>query len=143
MQVKIVRIEKDLPLPSYQTEGAAAFDLYSRIAYTFAPQETKLLPANLIVEIPKGYALILAARSSLGRKKGLILRNGIGIIDQDYHGPEDELGMLLHNATNEPVPVERGERLLQGMFVPIGIAEWLEVDQIETESRGGFGSTGK
>lgn len=142
MKVKIVRVEKDLPLPEYHTEGAVAFDLYSRQAETLAPGEMKFLPANLIIEVPQGHALIIAARSSLGKKKGLAVVNSIGIIDQDFHGPEDELRLLLKNLGDAPVSVERGERLCQGLIVPVAKAEWDEVELIKQESRGGFGSTG-
>jgi dUTP pyrophosphatase len=142
MKVRIVRIEKDLPLPEYHTEGAVAFDMYTREAATIAPGESALLPTNFIIQVPEGYALVLAARSSLGKKKGLTLVNGIGVIDQDFHGPADELGIFVKNFTDAPVTVERGERLAQGLIVPIAKAEWEEVESIKEESRGGFGSTG-
>ena len=142
MQIKIVRIDKSLPLPKYETSGSVAFDLYSRTDETVKPSELKLLPSNLIIEVPLGHALILAARSSLGRKKGLALRNGIGIIDQDYHGPKDEIGILVYNFSEQTVEVKKGERLAQAMIVPVAKAEWHEVEAIKDNSRGGFGSTG-
>jgi dUTP pyrophosphatase len=142
MKVRIVRIEKDLPLPRYETAGAVAFDLYTRQAATIPPGEMAMLGTNLIIGVPDGHALVIAARSSLSKKKGLAFRNGIGIIDQDYHGPEDEVRMLVWNFTDTPVSVERGERLAQGMILPIAKAEWEEVESIKEESRGGFGSTG-
>lgn len=141
MKVRIARIEKDLPLPAYQTGGATAFDLYSREAATVPPGEMTMLGTNVVIEVPVGHTLVIAARSSLSRKKGLAFRNGIGIIDQDYNGPEDEIRMLVWNFTSEPVSVERGERLAQGLIVPIARAEWEEVDAMSQESRGGFGST--
>jgi dUTP pyrophosphatase len=142
MKIKIVRIEKDLPLPEYKTEGAVAFDLYTRDAATIAPKDSALLRTNLIVEVPEGHALVLAARSSLGPKRGLIMRNAIGIIDRDYHGPEDEIKLFVYNFTSEPVSIERGERLAQGLILPVARAEWEEVSEMKEESRGGFGSTG-
>jgi dUTP pyrophosphatase len=141
MQVKITRVDKSLPLPEYQTKGAVAFDIYTREDAVIAAGERKLLPSNLIVKVPEGYALILASRSSTS-KRGLASPHGIGIIDQDYHGPEDEIHIQVHNFTNAPVEVKRGDRIAQGMFVPIGLAEWEETDSIAKESRGGFGSTG-
>lgn len=141
MKVKIVRIDKALPLPDYHTEGAVAFDLYSRIDQTIEPNQTILLPSNLIIEVPKGHALILAARSSL-TKKGLRLSNSIGVIDQDYHGPTDEIGILVYNFSANSVMVTKGDRIAQGLIVPISRPEWEEVDSIKEESRGGFGSTG-
>lgn len=142
MKIKIVRIDKSLPLPEYKTEGAVAFDFYSREDAIISPKESELLSANFIIEVPKGYALILAARSSLGKKKGLAIRNGIGILDQDYNGPDDEIHMLVYNFTDKPVEIKKGERIAQGLIIPILRAEWKEVDSIKKVSRGGFGSTG-
>lgn len=142
MKVRIVRIEKDLPLPAYQTGGAAAFDFYTREAATIPPGGGAMLGTNLIIEVPEGHALVLAARSSLTYKKGLAFRSGIGIVDQDYHGPADEIKMNVYNFTDAPVSVARGERMGQGMIMPIAKAEWEETEQLKEESRGGFGSTG-
>ena len=142
MKVKITRVDKSFPLPKYETNGSVAFDLYSRIDEVIEPQTMKILPSNLIIEVPAGYALVLAARSSLAKKKNLVLRNGIGVIDEDYHGPQDEIGLLLYNISEDPVKVEKGERLAQGLILPIDRAEWEEVDSITKSSRGGFGSTG-
>lgn len=141
MRVKIVRIEKDLPLPEYKTQGAVAFDFSTRVDALIAPHACAILPSNLIIEVPAGYALVMPHRSSL-HKKGLSSVNGIGVIDQDYHGSKDEIGILVYNFTDAPVAVKRGDRLAQGLIVPIAKAEWEEVEQIKEESRGGFGSTG-
>lgn len=141
MRIKITRIDKSLPLPEYQTTGAVAFDMYSREDAVIAPGELKLLPSNLIVEVPKGYALLIKPRSSLSKKKGLDLRSS-QLIDQDYHGPKDEIGVMVYNFTDAASEVKRGERIAQGFLVPIERAEWEEVDVIASESRGGFGSTG-
>ena len=141
MKVKIKRIDKTLPLPEYQTAGSVGFDLYSRIDATFAAAEIKDLPSNLIIEVPEGHFLMVTARSSLP-KKGLALANSVGVVDQDFHGPEDELHLRLINFTNSPVSVKRGERLAQGLILPIERAEWVEGDELGKNSRGGFGSTG-
>ena len=142
MQIKIKRIDKSLPLPEYHTAGAVAFDFYSRIDATITPHDTAMLPSNFIIQTPSGYMLMIAARSSLAKKKGLKLANGIGVIDQDYCGETDEINLLIHNYTNQAVKIERGERLCQGVFVKIDKAQWEEVDKISDQSRGGFGSTG-
>ena len=141
MKVKIKRIDQSLPLPQYQTNGSVAFDVGSRVDAVLQPGEVKILPSNLIIEVPAGHALILSARSSLANK-GLKLANGIGVIDQDFHGREDEIGILLHNFTASPVEVKKGERLAQGLIIPVERVEWDEVDEIKKTSRGGFGSTG-
>jgi dUTP pyrophosphatase len=85
----------------------------------------------------------MAARSSLSFKKGLKQANGIGVIDSDFCGPNDEISIAVHNFTNEPVTVERGERIAQGLFVKVEQAVWNEVAEMTAASRGGFGSTGK
>ena len=141
MKLKIVRIDKTLPLPEYKTIGSAAFDMYTRIDVTIRPKETVIVPSNLIIEVPIGYFLLLASRSSTG-KKGLFRPNGIGVIDQDFHGPKDEIGIMVYNITDEPIELKRGDRIAQGLILPIEKAEWEEVEVIKTESRGGFGSTG-
>ena len=141
MKLRLVRIDKTLPLPEYQTQGAVAFDLYTRVDATILPREKATLPSNLIVEVPEGYFLMIAARSSLP-KRGLMLSNGIGVLDQDYHGPKDEVGILVYNFTDAPVEVRRGDRLAQALIVPTLKAEFEEVESIKEESRGGFGSTG-
>lgn len=142
MKIKIARVDKELPLPQYHTAGAVAFDLYARTAETIPPGEIRLVPANFIVEVPAGHALVIASRSSTPKKKGLMLPNAIGVIDQDYHGPEDELKILVRNFTDMPTVVERGERIAQALILPILQVEFEEVEKIKEESRGGFGTTG-
>ncbi len=143
MQVTIKRIDQSLPLPEYHTSGAAGFDFYAREAATIAPHSLAKIPSNLIIATPPGYALIMAARSSLSLKKGLKQANGIGVIDSDYCGPEDEISIAVHNFTDQPVTVERGERIAQGLFIKVEQAAWNEVAEMSGASRGGFGSTGK
>ncbi|MFH1565429.1 MAG: dUTP diphosphatase [bacterium] len=142
MKIKIKRIDKTLPLPKYHTAGAVAFDLYSRVDDNIKAGEIKLLPANFIIKTPNGYMLLVASRSSLAKKKSLKLANGVGIIDQDYCGEDDEIHLLLHNYSSQDVEIEKGERLAQAMFVRIDKAELEEVEEMDSKSRGGFGSTG-
>jgi len=142
MDIKIKRVDNTLPLPEYHTDGAVAFDIYTRQDAHIAPRSFEKLPSNLIIQIPHGYALIIAPRSSSAPKKGLTMRNGIGIIDQDFCGEHDEISILVYNFTTEEKIIERGERIAQGLFVPIEQAVWQEVDTMEHNSRGGFGTTG-
>ncbi len=142
MFVEIKRVDQALPLPRHETAGAVAFDLIARETKTIAADEIVLVPVNVIVATPPGYMLMIAARSSLARKKNLILPNSIGVIDQDYCGPEDELLVQLWNIGRAPVAVERGERIAQAMFVKIERAEWTEVEAMKAPSRGSFGTTG-
>ncbi|MBP7057787.1 dUTP diphosphatase [Candidatus Gracilibacteria bacterium] len=141
-KVKIKRVDTSLPLPQYATSGAVAFDVIARVETVIKPGEVELVPGNVIVEIPKNYMLILACRSSTPIKRGLMSPHGIGIIDQDYCGPADELKVQLYNFTKEAVTVARGERIAQGIFARIDRFEWEEVEEMEKPSRGGFGSTG-
>lgn len=141
MKVKIKRIDKSLPLLQYQTRGAVAFDFYSREDLSVPARTTKILPSNFIIEVPEGYFLMISARSSLA-KKGLILANGVGIIDQDYHGPDDEIGISVYNFSDSPVQIKKGDRLAQGLIIPVERVEWEEGEQMGENSRGGFGSTG-
>ncbi len=142
MQVKIKRLDTSLPLPEYQTPGAVAFDLYSREDLIVPAKNIALVPSNFIIEVPLSYALILTARSSLAKKKGLMLANGVGTIDNDYCGPEDEIKISVYNFTDSDVAITKGERLAQGLFMKIDQGEWEEVSEIKETSRGGFGSTG-
>jgi dUTP pyrophosphatase len=139
MKVRIKRIDKDLPLPEYHTSGAVAFDVIARTTVVLPPQSVERIPVNIVVEIPKGYMLFLKDRSSTAKKKGLICT--AGFIDQDFCGDEDELLLQFYNFQNQPVTVERGERLGQAAFVRIDIAEWEEVDTMNRANRGGFGTS--
>lgn len=143
MKVKIKLIDSTLPLPQYQTDGSVAFDLYARQTTTIKPWEPTIIPANVIIEVPKGYFLMLASRSSTPIKKNLMVANGIGVIDEDYHGDKDEIGVQVLNFSKESVIVERGERIAQALLVSIAkVVEFDVVESIKKESRGGFGSTG-
>jgi len=141
VKVRIKRIDGSLPLPTYATGGSVAFDLFARETTRISPGEIALVPANVIIETPKGYALILALRSSTPRKKGLLKPHGVGIIDQDYCGEGDELKIQVYNFTAKEVIVDKGERIAQGMFVKIEKNEWEETAKMG-KTRGGFGSTG-
>lgn len=141
MKVKIKRIDKSLPLPTYQTSGSVGFDIYSREDMEIQPREIALIPGNIIVETPQGYMLLVALRSSTPRKKGLIKPHGIGVIDNDYCGEGDEVKVQVYNNTDHVVKVDKGERVAQGIFVKVDRFEWEEADQMG-KARGGFGSTG-
>ena len=142
MKVRIKRIDKELPLPMYETDGSVAFDIVCRVDTVIGPKSIVRVPGNVIVEVPEGYALVVASRSSTPVKKSLWKPHGIGIVDQDYCGESDEIMMLMYNFSDEPVTVKRGERISQGMFVKVDKAEWVEVEEMKKDSRGGFGSTG-
>lgn len=142
MKVKIKRIDKNLPLPVYETGGSVGFDILAREDTLVEAKSIALVPGNIIVEVPTSYMLIIASRSSTPHKKGLTPPHGFGIIDHDYCGPADEIKIQVYNFKDEPVTVLRGEKIAQGVFVHIDKFDWEEVDEIRAESRGGFGSTG-
>ncbi|GAC1568101.1 MAG: dUTP diphosphatase [Ktedonobacteraceae bacterium] len=129
-------------MPTYATAGSVGFDLFCREDTEIAPRTIELIPGNVIVRIPDGYMLMLTLRSSTPIRKGLLIPNGVGIIDQDYCGEGDELKIQVLNFREEAVLVKRGERIAQGIFVPTGRAIWNEVEEMG-KGRGGFGSTGK
>ena len=143
MKVRITRLRPDVPLPRYLTPGSVCFDLTCIEDATIAPGEMKRLPTGLIIATPPGYMLLIAARSSTPLKKGLVLANGIGIIDQDYCGPDDEFKTLVRNITDKPVEIKKGDRICQAGFVRMDNAEWDEGPCVTPESRGGIGSTGR
>jgi len=142
MKVKIKRIDKSLPLPVYETGGSVGFDLLAREDVEIKPDEIALIPANVIVEVPKGYALILASRSSTPKKHGLTKPHGIGVIDNDYNGPNDEIKIQVHSFRNKTVIIKKGTKIAQGLFVKVDQLQFEEIDEVTGESRGGFGSTG-
>ena len=142
MKVKIKRIDKELQLPIYQTSGSVAFDVVCRTDTTVAPKSIARIPGNIIIKVPEGYALIIALRSSAPVKKSLMKPHGIGILDNDYCGEEDEMIIQVYNFSDSVVEVKRGERIAQAMLVKVEKADLVEVDKMDDTSRGGFGSTG-
>ena len=143
MKVRIKRIDKSLPLPIYETGGSVGFDLLAREEIIIKPDSIELIPANAIVEVPKGYSLIVASRSSTPRKHGLTKPHGIGIIDQDYCGEKDEIKIQMMNFTKKSVTIKKGTKIAQGLFIRTDRFEFVEVNEVKKESRGGFGSTDK
>lgn len=140
MKVQITRIDSSLPLPRYESSGATGFDFITRETTVIDAGKIALVPSNVIVKVPEGYALLIIPRSSLPRKKALVCPHSIGVIDQDYCGPEDEIKVQVQNISDQPVTIAKGERIAQGLFVRADTAEWEEIETKE-KSRGGFGST--
>ncbi|HLD70887.1 MAG TPA: dUTP diphosphatase [Negativicutes bacterium] len=142
LQVAIKRFDKEIPLPEFKTEGAAAFDLCARLAVEIPPKEFAYVPLNVAVQTPPGCFLLLVARSST-HKKGIWMANGVGIGDPDFSGDADEYSAVYYNFTDKPVPVEKGERIAQGLIVRREKIRWQEVDTMPNKTRGGWGTTGK
>lgn len=142
MNVSLCRIDETLELPKYETDGAFAFDFITREDTTIPPRGIGLVPANVIIQCPPNLALLILPRSSLMRKKNLLIPNAPGLIDADYHGEKDEIKIQVLNFTDEPVLVSRGERIAQGLFVHIERVNFTDSHIPSNISRGGFGSTG-
>jgi len=142
MNVQIHRIDPELPLPKFHTDGSFAFDFLARENVEIPPKGLHFIPGNVIVACPENLALLILPRSSLFRKKSLIVPNSPGLIDQDYCGPEDEILIQVLNMSDETVMVERGERVAQGLFVKTEKITFQEMEKPACNSRGGFGSTG-
>ena len=131
-----------MPLPTYATAESAGFDLSAAADLTIPPGQIKLVPTGLVIEVPSGYFLGIFARSSTPLKRGLMVANGVGIIDPDYAGPEDEVRIQVLNISAGDVSVRRGDRLAQGIVLPAPRVSWDETTALRQETRGGFGSTG-
>src|SRR6188472_2152085 len=138
MQIRIRRLDATVPLPTYATAESAGFDLSASAEVTVAPRQIALVPTGLVIEVPAGFFLGIFARSSTPLKRGLVVANGVGIVDPDYSGPEDEVRIQVLNVTRDEVLVVRGDRLAQGVILPAPRVEWREVDadELRQESRG-------
>ncbi len=133
-----------LPLPAYETSGAAGMDLRAAVA---EPQllragERFLCPTGLRVAIPPGYEGQVRPRSGLALKQGVTCLNSPGTIDSDYRG---ELKVILANLGAHDIVIDRGERIAQLVFAPVVQATWVQGETLEATQRGagGFGSTGR
>ena len=142
MRLKIRRLDSNVSLPSYGTDEAAGFDLAASHDLDIAPGQVGLVRTGLVIEVPTGHFLAIFARSSSPLKRGLLVANGVGVVDPDYSGPNDEIMIQLLNFTAAVVAVRRGDRLAQGIVLPAPRVTWQEVSEIRDVTRGGFGATG-
>jgi dUTP pyrophosphatase len=143
VNTRITRLDPSVSIPAYQTAGAAGFDLAASCDMSIQPGEVTLVPTGLVIEVPDGHFLGVFARSSTPLKRGLMVANGVGVVDSDYCGPDDEIKIEVFNFTAAPVAVRRGDRLAQGVIIPFVRATWAEVDRPARDTRGGFGKTGR
>ncbi|MDD2500748.1 MAG: dUTP diphosphatase [Geobacter sp.] len=148
IETKIVNplIGSSIPLPQYATDGSAALDLRACLdqAVTVAPSETVTIPSGIAISIhDPNLVAILAPRSGLGIKHGIVLANTIGVIDSDYQG---EIKIGIRNQGSEPYSIQPGERICQMLFIPVVQASLRVVEEFSQETErgeGGFGHTGK
>jgi dUTP pyrophosphatase len=164
VQVEVINEAPDLPLPKYETAGAAGMDLLAAVTEDVVipacsveaisePGEGRslvqklvakpgkaLIPTGLKIALPPGYELQIRGRSGLAAKNGVIAH--FGTIDEDYRGP---IGVILFNLSDEPLVIKRGMRIAQAVVAPVIQVEWKKADELGKTDRGegGFGSTGK
>jgi len=137
--------DPQLPLPSYQTAGAAGMDILADTNHkklTLKPNQRLLVKSGLCFEIPVGYEVQIRPRSGLALKHGVTLVNAPGTIDSDYRG---EVGVILINFGDEDFQVNHGDRIAQLVFASVircGIVE-TEFLSETTRNQSGFGSTGR
>jgi dUTP pyrophosphatase len=141
LTVRITSIHPDAVLPEYQTIDAAGFDLAAVTKVTVEPGGVALVPTGLVIKVPQRMFLGIFARSSTPVKRGLMVANGVGVIDPDYCGPTDEVKIAVMNFTGEPVTVRAGDRIAQGIFLESPRITWVE-GEADGHARGGFGSSG-
>ncbi|MFM7232067.1 MAG: dUTP diphosphatase [bacterium] len=143
--VRIQRLPhaEGLPLPSYETEGAAGMDVRAAVAetLTLAPGAIALVPTGLAIEVPPGFEMQVRPRSGLAAKHGITLPNSPATIDSDYRG---EVRVIVQNLGPEPFTIERGLRIGQFVLQRVPRVRWEEVAELSTTARGagGFGHTG-
>ena len=142
IRVKILR--EGAKLPTYGTAEAAGADLYACLEapVTIAPGGSAFLPTGIALEVPKGCAGLIYARSGMACKRGLAPANKVGVVDSDYRG---EITVVLHNHGSQPQTVESGERIAQFIITPVLTPAYETAEDLTDTVRnsGGFGSTGK
>ena len=140
--VKIKKLNENAVIPTYGSPYSAGADLYSAMEdVTIAPHATLLIKTGLALELPVGFAGLIYARSGLASKRGLAPANKVGVIDCDYRG---EVMVALHNHSEIPQVIAKGERIAQLVITPYVVADFEEADELSETVRGegGFGSTG-
>lgn len=145
VRVLDARIGDTIPMPRYATEGAAGLDLRACLdaALTLAPGDAELIPTGIALHIARAdRAAMILPRSGLGHKHGIVLGNGVGLIDSDYQGP---LYVSCWNRGRAPFTIEVGERIAQLVIVPVVQAAFDVVEDFDASARGagGFGSSGR
>ena len=141
-----IKLSRGMSAPTYATAGSAAVDLRAALdegqTVTILPGERYTFPTGISIAPERADVVaIVAARSGLGVKHGIVPANGIGVIDSDYRG---EICVGLYNSSAVPFTVNRGDRIAQLMFMPVYVANLIEAESLDETARGagGFGSTG-
>ena len=143
--VRVARLAHgaDLPLPSYESSGAAGMDLRAAVGgpVVLQPGERAAIPTGLTLALPQGYEGQVRPRSGFALREGVTALNSPGTIDADYRG---EVKVILINHGGAEVTIVHGDRIAQLVVAPVVQAVWSEVDSLDVTGRGegGFGSTG-
>ena len=142
MKLKIQKLYQGAKLPTYGTDGSAAFDLSTCNGETIHGFGSKVFGTGLAVEVPDGHVMLLFSRSGHGFSRDLRLSNAVGVIDSDYRG---EINVLLINLGTTVFEVKAGERIAQLIIEQAapGSYEWTESLAATDRGSGGFGSTGR
>lgn len=130
-------------LPQRSTKNSAGYDFFCPEDIICNPHKITMIKTGIKAQFPEDEMLLLFNRSSNPKKKGLIILNGVGVVDSDYYNNPDndgEMAFVFYNMFNEDVEIKAGEKLGQGIFVKYGI---IDDDDAQGERKGGFGSTGK
>lgn len=141
VEIKRLPNNDDLPLPAYETAGAAGMDLRAAEAMTLKPGARHLVPTGLSIALPAGFEAQVRPRSGLAVKHGVTVLNSPGTIDCDYRG---EIKVPLINHGQVDFVIARGDRIAQMVIAPVTRIRWSEVDTLDETARGagGFGSSG-
>lgn len=142
VEISIVRLDPDLPLPSYAHPGDAGADLCAREDVTLKPGERRLVPTGVALALPDGYVALVHPRSGLAHRSGLSIVNAPGTIDAGYRG---EVQVCLVNLDPETaIELRRGDRIAQLVIQRFETAAFVEVGELPDSARGagGHGSTG-
>ena len=143
-KIRVKRLRENAIMPTYGSAEAAGADLYACLSepVTIQPGESVFIPTGLAMELPRGYAGLIYARSGLACKRGLAPANKVGVVDSDYRG---EFLIVLHNHGSVPQTIAHGERIAQVVITPVFTPGFVEVEELSDTDRsaGGFGSTGK
>ena len=142
--VRVKILKEGACLPTYGTAEAAGADLYACIPepVTIGPGQSAFIPTGIALEVPRGCAGLIYARSGMACKRGLAPANKVGVVDSDYRG---EITVVLHNHGSVPQTVENGERIAQFVITPVLTPAYVTAEALTdtVRSGGGFGSTGK
>jgi dUTP pyrophosphatase len=145
IQIQRLPHAEGLPLPAYETDGAAGMDLRAAIpdgeTFTLRPGSRTRTPTGFCIALPPGYEAQVRPRSGLAFKAGVTCLNTPGTVDSDYRG---EVQVILINHGEEDFHIRRGDRIAQMVIAPVVQARWTEVESLDDTVRGGggFGSTG-